>query len=101
MALPLITSITSQTPFQSTTNINQSHLLKLDCHNYIVWKSQILPVLRGHELEGYVDGTHTCPPKVILNSSSKQPQVARLSSSVQFMDQTRPTFIKLDSLHPQ
>ncbi|KAF3652867.1 putative long chain base biosynthesis protein 1-like [Capsicum annuum] len=75
MALPSVTSITSQTPSQNfaslATNVNQSHLLKLDRHNYIVWKSQILLVLRGNELEGYVDGTHKCPPKLAPNSSSE------------------------------
>lgn len=55
-----------------STNVAQSSSIKLDRNNYIIWKSQLLPVLRGHDLEGYVDGTHKCPSRIISNSSSEE-----------------------------
>ncbi|KAK1682366.1 hypothetical protein QYE76_043214 [Lolium multiflorum] len=41
-----------------------SHLLpvKLKPDNYLYWRAQVLPLLRSHYLEGFVDGTLPCPP---------------------------------------
>ena len=41
-----------------------SHLLpvKLTPDNYLSWRAQVLPLLRSRYLEGYVDGSITCPP---------------------------------------
>ncbi|KAF4386199.1 hypothetical protein F8388_016451 [Cannabis sativa] len=36
--------------------------LKLDRGNYSFWKSQVLPALRAHDLEGFILGTRVCPP---------------------------------------
>jgi gag-polypeptide of LTR copia-type len=34
--------------------------------NYLLWKSQILPVLRGHGLVGFIDGSSFMLPSTIL-----------------------------------
>lgn len=41
-----------------------AHLIpvKLTTDNYILWRAQVLPLLRSRYLEGYVDGTLPCPP---------------------------------------
>ena len=41
-----------------------SHLLpvKLKPDNYLYWRAQVLPLLRSHYLEGFVNGTLPCPP---------------------------------------
>jgi hypothetical protein len=40
-----------------------AHLLpvKLKPDNYLYWRAQILPLLRSHYLEGFVDGSLPCP----------------------------------------
>ncbi|KAF4398867.1 hypothetical protein G4B88_023461 [Cannabis sativa] len=42
--------------------------LKLDRGNYTFWKSQVLPALRAHDLEGFVLGTKACPPQFVDNT---------------------------------
>ena len=51
----------------SSPSPNVLHFLtiKLDQHNYLLWKSQLLPILRGYDLIGYIDGTNPCPPNMI------------------------------------
>ncbi|KAF5460472.1 hypothetical protein F2P56_020336 [Juglans regia] len=36
--------------------------LKLTINNYLLWKAQIVPFLKGHQLFGFVDGTVLPPP---------------------------------------
>ena len=40
-----------------------AHLIpvKLKPNNYLSWRAQVLPLLRSRYLEGYVDGTLSCP----------------------------------------
>ncbi|XP_075103758.1 uncharacterized protein LOC142178326 [Nicotiana tabacum] len=59
---------TISSPFSN--NISQSYIIKLDRNNYVLWRSQVLPTLRGHDLEGYMDGSCECPPKFIQGSGS-------------------------------
>ncbi len=37
--------------------------IKLSSSNYLLWKSQLLPLLESQELLGYVDGTLLPPPR--------------------------------------
>lgn len=43
--------------------------IKLNSQNYILWKSQFLPVLRAHGLISFMDGSHLCPPELLLDSA--------------------------------
>jgi hypothetical protein len=54
------------TPFVPP-NTTQNTLLKLDSGNYTSWLAQINPILRTHELMGFVDGSEPCPPKTIID----------------------------------
>lgn len=45
--------------FQSLTPLT----LKLDRTNYSFWKTQVIPALRAHNLEGFILGTNVCPPR--------------------------------------
>ncbi|KAF4353577.1 hypothetical protein G4B88_013066 [Cannabis sativa] len=62
---PFNTSATTiqPSPFQSLAPLT----IKLDRTNYPYWKSQALPALRAHDLEGYVIGTRVCPPQFVDN----------------------------------
>ena len=37
--------------------------IKLSSSNYLLWKSQLLPLLESQELIGHVDGTLEPPPR--------------------------------------
>ncbi|KAF8364907.1 hypothetical protein HHK36_033117 [Tetracentron sinense] len=47
-------------PF-NVTNINQFVSIKLDGSNYLLWHSQITPILTSQDLFGFVDGSITPP----------------------------------------
>ncbi|KAF8389139.1 hypothetical protein HHK36_025825 [Tetracentron sinense] len=50
-----------------------SHLvpIKLDLGNYHLWRSLFLPILRGHNLLGLVDGSLTCPPQFLRDANDQ------------------------------
>lgn len=87
-------SITSLLSFQNITagsngpfsnNFTHSNLIKLDRNNYILWRSQILPTLRGHDLEGYINGTHKCPSKFAANDPTKEGSSADTTVSATYI----------------
>ncbi|KAJ8622015.1 hypothetical protein MRB53_030544 [Persea americana] len=41
--------------------------IKLENHNYLLWCSQFLPVLRAHGLIGFVDGSNVCPDEFVTS----------------------------------
>ncbi|KAK2995738.1 hypothetical protein RJ640_027098 [Escallonia rubra] len=52
----------------SSTVIPQLHhynTIKLTNSNYLLWQTQLLPILRSNNLYGLVDGTESCPPAEI------------------------------------
>ncbi|KAA8549295.1 hypothetical protein F0562_000979 [Nyssa sinensis] len=44
-------------------NIGHLVSIKLSDSNYLIWSSQIVPVLKSHDLMGFVDGSEPCPSK--------------------------------------
>ncbi|KAF5189130.1 Ubn2_3 domain-containing protein, partial [Thalictrum thalictroides] len=46
-----------------TTQIHHLISVKLDTKNYLLWLTQFKPLLKGYDLQGYVDGTLPCPPR--------------------------------------
>ena len=46
-------------------NLAQIVTVKLARETHLLWKAQIVPILRGHHLYGYVDGTAVAPPKLV------------------------------------
>nr|XP_016476098.1 PREDICTED: uncharacterized protein LOC107797702 [Nicotiana tabacum] len=51
--------------FSSPTSLNHAHnfiSIKLTATNYLFWRTQLLPFLRGQNLHGFIDGSHPCPP---------------------------------------
>lgn len=47
------------TPF---INFNHPLSIELDCDNFLLWQSQVLLILRGHDFQGYINGTLPCRP---------------------------------------
>jgi gag-polypeptide of LTR copia-type/GAG-pre-integrase domain len=56
---------------RSTTPIQLSHLIhtKLDNENFLLWKSQIYHVLRGHGLIGFLDGSRSAPDPTVAGAN--------------------------------
>lgn len=52
-------------------NIASLVSMKLENHNYLLWRSQFLPVLRAHGMLGFVDGSNPCPDEFIASSSNQ------------------------------
>ncbi|KAK2447644.1 hypothetical protein QL285_006983 [Trifolium repens] len=46
--------------------------VKLDRNNYPLWKSLVLPVVRGCKLDGYMLGTKSCPEEFTTSSDSSK-----------------------------
>ncbi|RVW62129.1 Retrovirus-related Pol polyprotein from transposon RE2 [Vitis vinifera] len=49
-------------------NIGHLVSIKLSDTNYLIWSSQIVPVLKSHDLMGFVDGSEPCPSKSLGGS---------------------------------
>ena len=53
----------------------KSHLpdisIKLASNNYLLWKAQVLPVLRGYGLLGYVKDEVPCPESTIIGENGE------------------------------
>lgn len=49
------------------SNIGSLISIKPDNHNYLLWKSQFLAVLRAYGLIGFIDGTISPPPKFLID----------------------------------
>jgi hypothetical protein len=52
-------------------NTNQTSFFKLDNNNYLMWMTQVRPILRTHDLMGIVDGLESCPQKLITDYQGK------------------------------
>ncbi|XP_019160460.1 PREDICTED: uncharacterized protein LOC109157031 [Ipomoea nil] len=63
-------TVTTTTPPSQTTgnSLNAAHhfvSIKLNNRNFLFWRTQIIPFLRGQGLLGYIDGSHLCPPTTL------------------------------------
>jgi gag-polypeptide of LTR copia-type len=59
----LVSQMRSDTPIQFS---HQIHTI-LTNDNYLIWKSQIILVLRGYNLMHFIDGTYP-PPSILITS---------------------------------
>jgi hypothetical protein len=50
-------------------NVTQLGIIKLEGPNYLGWVAQFQPILCGYELQGLLDGSNPCPPKLIANAA--------------------------------
>ena len=52
--------------------------IKLSTSNYLLWRSQLLPLLESQELLGHVDGTLAPPPR-FAPTDSQMPNIKHLA----------------------
>ncbi|KAK1621184.1 hypothetical protein QYE76_026701 [Lolium multiflorum] len=58
----------TNTALPSIVTIAPAITIKLTSDNYMFWRAQVGPLLRGHMLMGYVDGSFVCPdPHVVVS----------------------------------
>ena len=50
---------------QFGSSLNQAFSLKLDRHNFSLWRTVVTSIARGHRLEGYLTGTSLKPLELI------------------------------------
>ena len=48
-----------------TPLLGQMVTVKLNKGNYALWRAQVLPIIRGAQLQGYLDGTLVTPEKEV------------------------------------
>ncbi|KAL5842030.1 hypothetical protein ACOSQ3_012633 [Xanthoceras sorbifolium] len=61
--------------FPSHLNFNLP--LKLDQENYVIWKSQVLPAIRAYDLEDFILGESTSPPKFVETINEESGEVTQ------------------------
>ncbi|KAF9685217.1 hypothetical protein SADUNF_Sadunf03G0031700 [Salix dunnii] len=89
-SIAMASSSTTQTMNSASSleiSLLKSHLpdvsIKLTSNNYLMWKAQVIPVLRGYGLLGYVKNKVPCPASTITGESADGPlsQVINSESS--------------------
>lgn len=67
--LPETTPSAPPPPLNSSIVTSTSHFvtLKLTINNYLLWRAQIIPFLKGHQLYGYVDGFILMPSPTLVD----------------------------------
>ena len=64
------------TPSPTTlTPIHHLITIKLTSENYLLWKAQIVPYLKGQHLYGYLDGSTPTPPQSLTVEADRGVQV--------------------------
>ena len=58
----------------SLTPIQRLITIKLNRDNYVIWKAQIVPYLKGQHMFGFIDGTLPSPPSVLSLPSTNVAQ---------------------------
>ena len=61
------------------SNLSGQVMEKLSRTNYVLWRTQILPQLRGAGLYGYVDGTLTEPPRLLVTKDKEGKESTELN----------------------
>ena len=61
--------------------------IKLNQNNFMLWRSQVISSIKANELEGFIDDSHICPPKVFINLGQDQTIVTTLNPKYQVWKQ--------------
>ncbi|XP_019171106.1 PREDICTED: uncharacterized protein LOC109166673 [Ipomoea nil] len=74
-----LTTTTISSPNTTPNSLPSAHhfvSLKLTHWNYLYWRTQIIPFLRGQRLLGFIDGSRPCPASFIELPADKQSDAA-------------------------
>uniref|UniRef100_A0A803QCY3 Integrase catalytic domain-containing protein n=1 Tax=Cannabis sativa TaxID=3483 RepID=A0A803QCY3_CANSA len=53
------------------STLKQPFSLKLDMNNYSLWKTMVSTIVRGHRLDGFLNGTNVCPSEYVYTGSTE------------------------------
>jgi hypothetical protein len=73
-----------------TPLLGQTIAEKLTKSNYALWKAQVLPILHGAQLQGYIDGSAKAPEEQI-----------DVKNSDKTVKESNPEYIRLAALEQQ
>ena len=65
--------IPSSSNLPTSTTTNHSLSIKLTSRNYLTWKTQFLPLLNYHKLNGLIDGSMIAPLPTIPSPNNSGP----------------------------
>lgn len=68
---------------------------KLTRENYVLWRAQLLPHIRGAQLYGYLDGTMPAPAKTIVVRAADKSDINIAETRVRCLDRHRPAGARL------
>lgn len=71
-----VTEVRSSAPALTTNTLSAAHhfvSIKLTSRNFLFWRTQLVPFLRGQNLLGYVDDSLTCPAATVVESDDQPP----------------------------
>ena len=57
--------------------------IKLTQNNFMLWKSQVISSIRANELEGFINGSHICPPRCFTNLGPNQTTITTTNPEYQ------------------
>jgi hypothetical protein len=61
----------SSNVFNASALPTPTQLIKLTETTYLLWTSQLVPILKTHDLMGIVDGSTPCPPEFLTDADGK------------------------------
>jgi hypothetical protein len=61
-----LSALTQNPSTQSLSGVHHLITIKLTRDNYLLWKAQIVPYLKGQHLFGYIDGSIPASPQFLL-----------------------------------
>ena len=80
-----LSALIQNTSPHSLSPVHHLITIKLTRDNYLLWKAQIVPYLRGQHLFGFIEGTQSPPPQFLPSTTefSQQPNPAFLQCHAQ------------------
>ncbi|KAL9462433.1 hypothetical protein AB3S75_000438 [Citrus x aurantiifolia] len=73
----------SPTQFITSNTYVFTNPIKPTQNNFMLWKSQVISSIRANELEGFINGSHTCPPRCFTNPGPNQTTITTTNPEYQ------------------
>ncbi|XP_019164361.1 PREDICTED: uncharacterized protein LOC109160529 [Ipomoea nil] len=70
--------------------------MKLTSRNFLFWRAQLIPFLRGQELLGFVDGSLPCPPETVTAAPSSEGSSAGTTAATIVPNPDHRAWVKQD-----
>ena len=73
--MPGAAAASASAGLQSSAPVLFGHLIpvKLSAANHLLWRAQVVGLLRSNLLHGYVEGTYPCPPAMVTVDNESRP----------------------------